>query len=163
MAYLKIADVCQLLNKTNYPATQTVNGVTFTNNGDGTITVNGTATADTELLLGTLPVNKEHKLLLSGCPTGGSANTYNCYAQDNQKYRDTGSGLIYTKMLAADASVYISIKTNYAANNLVFKPQFFDLTEMYGKGKETTKTTSFKAKFPEELYDYSPRCWITTL
>ena len=33
----------QLLDKSKYPATTTKNGVTFTNNGDGTITVNGTA------------------------------------------------------------------------------------------------------------------------
>ena len=37
---LKVSDVCQLLDKSKYPATQTINGVTFTNNGDGTITVN---------------------------------------------------------------------------------------------------------------------------
>lgn len=41
-------------NLLKYPyaeTTQTKNGLTFTDNGDGTITVNGTATADTEFIL----------------------------------------------------------------------------------------------------------------
>lgn len=45
----KVSDYCQLLDKSKYPATQTINGVTFTNNGDGTITANGTATINTEI------------------------------------------------------------------------------------------------------------------
>ena len=47
----KVSDVCQLLDKSKYPATQTINGVTFTNNGDGTIMANGTATDRAVLLL----------------------------------------------------------------------------------------------------------------
>ena len=37
----------QLLDKSKYPATGVFDGVTYTNNGDGTITLNGTATATT--------------------------------------------------------------------------------------------------------------------
>ena len=47
-------------------------------------------------------------------------------------------------------------------NNLVFKPQLFDLTEMYGAGNEPATVEEFKAKFPNEMYDYSPRCWVTS-
>ena len=42
--FQKVSNVCQLLDKSKLLATQTINGVTFTNNGDGTIAVNGTAT-----------------------------------------------------------------------------------------------------------------------
>ena len=49
MAYkklIKVSNVCQLLDKRTYPATGTDRGITFTNNGDGSITVNGTATGE---------------------------------------------------------------------------------------------------------------------
>ena len=36
----------QIINKDNFSATDTINDVAFTNNGDGTFTVNGTASAD---------------------------------------------------------------------------------------------------------------------
>ena len=73
----KVSNYCQLLDKSKFPATRTTNGITFTNNGDGTITVNGTATADTSFIQ-TSTINNEggHKLLFIGCPNGGSNNTY---------------------------------------------------------------------------------------
>ena len=42
----KASDVCQLLDKSQYPTTITIAGITFTNNGDGTITANGTCTSE---------------------------------------------------------------------------------------------------------------------
>ena len=38
----------QLMDKSKFEANKTSGGVTFTNNGDGSVTVNGTATADAE-------------------------------------------------------------------------------------------------------------------
>ena len=51
----------------------TVNGITFTNNGDGSWTANGTATdRATKYLLSVNQGNKPgHKMLLIGCPSGG--------------------------------------------------------------------------------------------
>ena len=46
-------------------------------------------------------------------------------------------------------------------NNYVVKPQFFDLTEMYGAGNEPTTVEQFRADFPNELYDYNPYNAIT--
>ena len=31
---------------------------------------------------------------------------------------------------------------------------------MYGAGNEPATVEEFKAKFPNDLYDYSPRCWV---
>ena len=31
---------------------------------------------------------------------------------------------------------------------------------MYGAGNEPATVEEFKAKFPNEMYDYSPRCWV---
>lgn len=40
--------------------------------------------------------------------------------------------------------------------------QLFDLTEMYGAGHEPTSVEQFRQDFPEEMYDYSPNCWLTS-
>lgn len=153
----KVSDVCQLVDKSKYPATQTINGVTFTNNSDGTITVNGTATADTSFMQ-TSTINNEggHKLLFIGCPNGGSNNTYSI--SYGGEYKEFGNGLIVTPT-ATNRFVYITIYNGTTVNNLTFRPQLFDLTEMYGAGNEPTTVEEFKQKFPDELYPYSPYCW----
>lgn len=56
---------------------RTINGITFTQNNDGSINVKGTATADTTYTstqLQTIQPNIRYKL--SGCPNGGSTTTY---------------------------------------------------------------------------------------
>lgn len=56
---------------------QTINGITFTQNSNGSITVTGTATANatyTSNQLQMIQPNTRYKL--SGCPNGGSTSTY---------------------------------------------------------------------------------------
>ena len=111
--------------------TKTVNGVTFTDNGDGSITVNGTATANTVYELQTdnsMLLLPQGTYTLSGCPAGGSASTYFMVAVN-----DIGS--IYTKFIrdfgngAAFSSdnekwkISIRIMSGMTVNNLIFKPQ----------------------------------------
>lgn len=160
---LKVSDVCQLLDKSKYPATKTVNGITFTNNGDGTITVNGTATASTymDIIVDWLKLSTDKKYLIIGCPSGGRNDTYFLYVNNGGALwpYDTGNGSIGTP-IKTNAIVTICITVGTTANNLVFKPQLFDLTEMYGAGNEPKTVAEFKAKFPNDLYDYSPRCWV---
>lgn len=72
-------------NYATYPyasKTNTSSGVTFTDNGDGTVTVNGTASKDV-YFRGSKATAEEGMMLLpagtytiSGCPSGGSASTY---------------------------------------------------------------------------------------
>ena len=154
----KVSDVCQLLDKSKYPATQTVNGITFTNNGDGSITVNGTATNEIEYRFSAdSPYPKNHIILLIGCPIGGSHRTYFL----NTSYgNDYGEGLIKKKDRdITSGNCYITVNANTVCNNLVFKPQLLDLTEMFGAGNEPTTVAEFREKFPNELYPYSPYCW----
>lgn len=159
---LKVSDVCQLLDKSKYPATQTINGVTFTNNGDGTITVNGTSTSETYSPLGItyddVPCVKGHIYCVLGCPSGGSYRTYNCNTSWGNDIGNGNIGLFDRDIKFGN--YYINVYPGYTANNLVFKPQLFDLTEMYGAGNEPATVAEFKAKFPNDLYDYSPKCWV---
>ena len=163
----KVSDVCQLLDKSQYPATQTVNGVTFTNNGDGTLTVDGTNTGTVRIFF-TVAVNINltdgHYYCMSGNAADWSANTY-CTTFEiagNGSDRDGEKIFKYTEPLNVTGTkngFYIRISIGITVDNAIFKPQLFDLTEMYGAGNEPTTVEEFKQKFPNELYPYSPYCW----
>ena len=113
--------------------TQTVNGVTFTVQEDNSIIVNGTATAEAtfSILRGKyknefITIEKGETYTLSGCPEGGSGETYRFVVQNtsySQNYNDTGDGVTDIAKFT-DYYAYISIKAGYTANNLVFKPMF---------------------------------------
>lgn len=178
---LKVSDVCQLLDKSKYPATQTINGVTFTNNGDGSITVNGTVAdvsgGDASFPICAvgyyIPLDNTHKYLgltMDNIPSG--AYIYVAGWKDNSPYHwvhDVGfigsNGFFYqnknlnVKYISMSVGIF---KDATALYNFNVQPQWFDLTEMYGAGNEPATVAEFKAKFPNELYDYSPRCWVTS-
>lgn len=174
MAYkklIKVSNVCQLLDKSKYPATQTVNGVTFTNNGDGSITVNGTATSRAALTFTSFSKSfLSGKFLLIGCPNGGNVSKYFNYVfirtQDGNfinGVEDVGNGGILNYGITTYTVLcQIIVMKDTVCDNLVFKPQLFDLTEMYGAGNEPTTVEQFRQDFPDEMYDYSPRCWLTS-
>lgn len=160
---LKVSDVCQLLDKSKFSATNTLNGVTWTNNGDGTITTSGNANSEGSWLNidgATITLINAHKYLLSGCPSGGSVYTYwlrlSPIAQGNPK--DVGSGVIFTATQTMAMHPLLQVNPGYG-DNFLWKPQLFDLTEMYGAGNEPTTVAQFRQDFPDEMYDYSPVCW----
>ena len=159
----KVSDICQLLDKSKYLATQTASGVTFTNNGDGTITVNGTASSNIylDIIFYWLELSTDRKYLIIGCPSGGSSDKYFLYVNNGGALwnYDIGNGSIGTP-IKQHGVITIAILKGVVVNNLVFKPQLFDLTEMYGAGNEPKTVAEFKEKFSEELYGYSPRCII---
>lgn len=102
--------------------TTTKNGVTCTNNGDGTYTLNGTASAKTEFILSTNVFNAKRFV---GCPSGGSDSTYRCEVRktDNQWLLDTGDGVSYDNGFNY---LKLVIFSGYTCNNLVFKPMITD-------------------------------------
>ena len=159
----KASDVCQLLDKSKYPATKTSNGITFTNN-DGVIIVNGTATTTASYSITDVGVSViGHKYLLAG-----GVNS-SCYIDGYISYgisdvhfgNDGGTGHIFTANVSGMMRILLRVVTNYAATNVMFKPQLFDLTEMYGAGNEPTTLAEFRQKYPNDLYPYSPQCWYS--
>lgn len=139
----KTTKMVQLLDKSTFPATQTVNGVTFTNNGDGSITVNGTPTDDISYSVQTIDCQNGHKYFLSGCPSGGSTNTY-CLWFGN---RDVGNGVFVNINDNNKRTVSIKIQKDVTASKLIYKVQLFDLTAM--NREDITTVEQFKAEFPE--------------
>lgn len=153
----------QLLDKSKYPATTTINGVTFTNNGDGTIIANGTATANAIFspisMSNSISIVSGHKFLFTSCPSGGSLTTYYSDLKkvpEDETFYDVGKGLIMTTTSTTTGLRFnIRVYSGYTANNLVFKPQLFDLTQMFGAGNEPAAPEEFWAYFNYELYPYN--------
>lgn len=115
-----------------YDTTKTINGITFTDNGDGTVTANGTATAQATFTAAfrkiySLPATKVH---ISGCPAGGGASTYQVsfgvYNGDTfvSSIIDYGSGIDFNlkNKVYTNCTVYCIVNKGATVTNLVFKP-----------------------------------------
>ena len=117
-----------------YDTTKTVNGITFTDNGDGSVTVNGTAAETAFFYL--IHFKSEEYInsgiyAFSGCPSNGGNDKYQLlFAHDddgkglNRKFiYDNGSDCVFS--LSENQYIYsaIIIRKGTTVNSLVFKPQ----------------------------------------
>ena len=103
---------------------QTINGVTFTVNADGSVTANGTATKATFIGLGSLVLIPDEKYRLSGSPAGSGFDTYLLYIHNNTTgadIYDTGEGKVFTGK-EGDLGVTIAVYAGNTVNNLIFRP-----------------------------------------
>ena len=103
-------------------------GITYSVNNDGTVTLNGICEKAGGIFLVYNTKFKAGKYMLSGCPVGGGLDTFALRAaigSDNKLYgRDYGEGI--TIDLSDDNLLSINIqplKAGYTFDNLVFKPQ----------------------------------------
>lgn len=163
---IKVSDVCQLHSPKNFRSNSNFWNVSFESTDGKTWTVNGLTSytgvgrvffqiSDNAILL-----TKGHYYLLCGTTKDlldGTAVSIN----------DVSTGLIDGRIFQRTADTgyeffYIAVGPNVTYENEIFKPQLFDLTEMYGAGNEPKTVAEFKQKFPDELYLYSPNCWITS-
>ena len=146
-------EVVQLLDKSTYYNTQTISGITATNNGDGSWTINGTATKSNYMnFLPELSLNGGHKVLLTGNKTN-SAFTLELL---NQGIIDRGNGAIGNINADSGKTFGIAWESGAVINNVTITPQLFDLTAMYGAGNEPKTLADFRKDFPESYYPYSP-------
>ena len=123
------SEVCvNMLNPTL--KTSTLNGITCTNNGDGTYTFTGTATGTATFIVKDMVdfvknhINKDIRLV--GCPkNGGVGNKYRLqfWGDPNSTVYDVGNGgNIHFKNITENANIAIIIDKGITATNLVFKP-----------------------------------------
>lgn len=131
-------------DKTNnlipYPysnTTKTANGITFTDNKDGSVTVNGTATDNVRFYIKAVDKNFKPSspiLCISGCPAGGSSTTYrmtvNAFKQTETGHTyvagvsDIGNGVVLnlTNKDYSQLEIVINVLSGTTVNNLVFRP-----------------------------------------
>ena len=139
------------VNLIPYPyrdTTKTVNGITFTDNGDGTVTANGVATGQAYFVLfqGVLPIGD---YFLFGKPKDGVSASHIYFSNDNYSlYKvDNGSGVAINVKTEERITIALNINKDTTVSNLVYKP-------MLNKGSTAlpyapyTKTT---LPIPEEV------------
>lgn len=167
----------QMLDKSKYPATTTTNGVTFTNNGDGSITVDGTAssTANGSITIAeNLSVIQGHKYYATMSKPIEHNNFWLglCASPAPQPFQRAlvildQNGQILTCVTSSDKlHVDITLYKTASVSNVTVKPQFFDLTQMFGSTiadyiyslEQTTAGAGvawFKNLFPKPYYTYN--------
>lgn len=98
-----------------------INGVSFIVNSDGTVTVDGTATATAVFYLtdigSTFHVSSDS--FLTGCPAGGSSSSYCLQIFDSVYRADFGRGVFVP---SGNYYIILVVFSGYTANNLVFRP-----------------------------------------
>ena len=154
----------QLLDKSKHPATGVFDGVTYTNNGDGTITLNGTAIAgaDTNYSLQYgISVLAGHKYFCYYPNIVSDSGVYVWLYTVEPDVFDSRSpkevNYIVTALKNCD-NLYFQVKVagGTTVNNLLVKPQLFDLTQMFGAGNEPATPAEFWSYFDHKLYPYNP-------
>lgn len=129
----KNLNVYPYLNTTN-----TENGVTWTDNADGTLTANGTASEQNVSIFrcSQQGIDMYEFLLppgtyfISGCPAGGAGERYYVtviLSYDNwassETIRDYGLGKSFTLAKEAKARLHCSVAAGAAVSNITFRPQ----------------------------------------
>lgn len=139
-------------------------GITWTNNGDGTITANGTA--ETQCVYGFDVVNSRYSLIgktviLSGCPAGGGLDKYSVVQRNYGKF-DTGNSISFVIDNDNFTAWGIRIEAGVTVSNLVFKPQLElgDITTAFEASRKEDVTPS--ADGACEIVSVSPTMTLLT-
>lgn len=157
---MKVSDVCQLVDKSKFTTSGTTNGITWVSNGDGSITLNGTCTDGFALnpFNQQIPVDQTHFYYTS------PYLSINYGGRIDGTYETGGIGYIKTSAQPTKFNTvfYIWIDKDKSFSNVTTFINIDDLTEMFGAGNEPKTVAEFKAKFPNDYYPYSPRCFVTS-
>ena len=168
----KVSNVCQLFIPDD---THTVAGVTITNNGDGSLTIDGTGTGSgnytnfTTLGKDNMPYKISDKLFISAYVMSGTCSFlfagFSQSGNPNISLENPTEGTYYSGNISTQNKYeirdYLGFYVgNNTFNNFRVKFNIIDLTEMYGAGNEPTTVEQFRQDFPEEMYDYKPYCFV---
>lgn len=105
----------------NTLSTQIVNGVTFTVNADKTITASGSVTSGDRAEVSINVTLPSGTYKLSGCPSGGSDDTYRIGGFDVKEY---GDGVIITSN-GSQRQLYFTVFSGFSSP-ITFKPMVTD-------------------------------------
>lgn len=104
---------------------ETIHGVVFTVNADGSITANGTAKVDAFYTAGRIAFHAGKTYVLTGCPAGGNSNTAYCiYIGNNNAFAyDTGNGeKLKSTSTVYNGAVRVLIRAGCTVSDLIFYP-----------------------------------------
>ena len=148
----------------NLKATFTTGGVTFTNNGDGSMTLNGTATEEigsvsvgVDLTANITFPRRSHKVLVT------CNNTLSGFYYGVSGYSINNSGaFFFNESNPTDWTNGIGchIVAGTVFNNFKIIPQSFDLTADFGSGNEPTSVSDCATEYAKrgiDIYSYTPQ------
>ena len=136
-------------------STQELNGITLTNNGDGSVTISGTANAQTTFtLMGNLSrdIPLGHKVFITNFanPSQSTYHLYDAYESNlTSAMVSSPYGYIKTK---EGSSTIISPTIRVENGTVLFEPQkvyvmYFDLTVGFGAGNEPTSVNDWRIQY----------------
>lgn len=138
----------QLIDLSNNP-TRIVGGITFTNNGDGSFTLNGT-TSDTLYFDMQYVLNcQNHKFFMP--PSSFNQDETGIVYYINEPYTYWAKYNLIVNVNAQNQPLYFYLSAGKTYNNDVFRPQLIDLTQAYGPGKEPTTVEEVLNDLPEYI------------
>lgn len=158
----------QLVDKSKFQNISSLSGISVTNNNDGSVMFDGTKTTPNVVYFscGTYQITQNHKYYLYGTPAGGGDTTYSLYTVFTPTggsavyFFDNGNGVFFSRQATAsgrgDIKIFIAQNT---VSNLIFTPQLFDLTAMFGSGNEPTTPAEFWQKVTKKYYPYNPNAY----
>lgn len=146
---------------------KTENGITFTDNRDGSYTVNTSgATATTIFDIGNILIPKNHKVLLTGSFTNSSASTHRWFFSSvgANTYFSRGDGVYNIE--ADTVKFYLQVLSGDTITTQTKQVQLFDLTQMFGstiadyiysleQSQAGAGVAWFKKLFPNDYYAYN--------
>lgn len=113
----------------NEAVSQTINGVTFTVNSDGSVTANGTASVTTYLNVANNIKLDNIAYTLTGCPEGGSAEKYEFQMRSTESdssqwqfFVEYGNGITFIADPNRNYSCFMGIQNGQTVSNLTFYP-----------------------------------------
>ena len=128
-----------------FQETKITNGITFTTNADGSITVSGTATGNAYLAISDKNIYlANHKIAMYGALPNVSIMFDN-----NIVASYVGMDYIFSKSDSFENNAFLYVKTGTTFDSAVtIRPRITDLTQMFGAGNEPTTIEEFYARIP---------------
>ena len=133
----------QLFDYTQF-VNSTTDGVTFTNNNDGTITIGGTHTSESKIYSAKMKSN----------PTAVKGHKYIIMQVYDDAQHIRASNAVAEAVSDGEMDLRFSVKPGTTLPQTV-APQVFDLTVMFGTGNEPSTVEEFEKIFPAEYYQYN--------
>lgn len=127
---------------------RTHNGITWTVNEDGSITANGTATANSSIDIATFILPKG-RYILNGCPTGGASNKYDLTITSVGS--DIGSGFAFDSDGATNRLLRAYVVNGKTVNNLTFYPMI-RLESISDPTYEPYQSDTYPITLPQTVY-----------
>ena len=140
-------------------SSSTIDGISYTNNGNGTISMSGLSTSASWRVLTTFKAYANHTYILSGCPTNGG--TYHLTVSGNgldwRDIIDKGEGATFTAPITGIYNLVFRISNTNISISGLLKPMV-RLAQGTDSTFEPYVNTTHTTTYPSAIYRGSEDC-----